>query len=189
MNKRHSVKRRLPVASCTSIFMALTLMLWVSYQVVEGTLDRVKKENMQLMVEDTAVSMKKALSAVRDNVIRLEANAEELEQVSGAIIERSSAINIAMEEAATGNSDQAGSIAVVSSNMEELGENINRVNSCIEEISRIADQTEEIVVSTEVLNELKASLEEVMITFESFLKESTDMCSQIEEQIARFQID
>ncbi len=148
--------------------------------------DKYKNKNNEFgdiyrAIEESASSIRGAMLAFKENIDHLSTNATELEEVSNNINSRSEAITIAMNEAATGNSDQATSISDINQMMEQLGENINNVNDNIKDIVVIANSADqEIAVSSKVLLELSSSLDEFTNTFNHFYGEVTAMSGQIE---------
>ncbi len=131
-------------------------------------------------VQKSIDTMKTVIGSILGHVTQLNQNASELDAVSDQIIERSKGISASMDETATANSDHAAAIVEVNRYMEQLGNNINNVNQCVQEIVAIADKTDdEVAVSSKVLTELKTSLEEVVVSFGEFVKESAQMAEKI----------
>lgn len=132
-------------------------------------------------IQKSSNEISSILRAFRENVTTLALVSEDLDQVSGKMINNADTIVTSMNEAANGNMDQATSIQEISRTMEQLGESINQVTESVTGIVSAAKNTDDGMQKSEaVLHELSDSLQEFSDMFQKFYVE----VSEISEQIA-----
>lgn len=127
-------------------------------------------------IQLTADTTKDVLLSVKHNVAVLTDKSGTLDSISNEIIERSNVIATSMNETASGNLEQSDAIIEITGNMEDLGNNIDLMNTNIEDILDTTKKTEsDIELSKEEMQKLHASFDAFNERFFQFYQDLNQM--------------